>query len=171
MPSAVAIVEWNKRWETALNNLCSRIRVVRSLVGEAWPYHCPTGDDWDTTEDGDWCRGHWVECLRIAGELEGDSELLQESEKRALRLEPYLERDDMFRRHCFYYSSAGKYAWTKNRRYRVVALAAAYAVRSMAMPVTGLMPIGTQVQVRSTSLGGRDKVCIDNVHPNIMLDW
>jgi hypothetical protein len=40
----------------------------------------------------------------------------------------------------------------------------------MAMPITGLMPIGTQVQVRSTSLFGRDKARIDKVHPNLILD-
>ena len=39
------------------------------------------------------------------------------------------------------------------------------------MEVTGMMPIGTQVQVRSTTLSGRDLACIDNVHPNLILDW
>lgn len=41
----------------------------------------------------------------------------------------------------------------------------------MAIPANGAMPIGTQVQVRSTTLSGRDKVCVDNVHPNLILDW
>ncbi len=39
------------------------------------------------------------------------------------------------------------------------------------MEATGMMPIGTQVQVRSTTLSGRDLACIDNVHPNLTLDW
>ena len=36
---------------------------------------------------------------------------------------------------------------------------------------SGAMPIGTEVQVRSTSISGRDKACVDNVHPNLILDW
>ena len=162
---------WTDRWQTALDSLCVRVREIRHAVGDAWPYHCPSGHEWDTTEDGDWCGGHWVECLRIVGELEGDSELLKEAAWRTDRLQPYLEKDDMFRGHRFYYAAARQYAWGQNPKHRTLALAAAYAMRSMAIESNGLMPIGTQVQVRSTTLSGRDKVCVDNVHPNIMLDW
>ena len=164
-------VMWNDTYQASLDALCARVREIKLAVGDAWPYHCPDGQEWDTTEDGDWCGGHWVECLRIVGELENDDELHQEATRRAQRLQPYLEKDDMFRGHRFYYSSARQYAWTHNPKHRTVALAAAYALRSMAIESNGLMPIGTQVQVRSTTLSGRDKVCIDNVHPNIILDW
>ncbi|OMI04880.1 hypothetical protein BSN85_26030 [Bradyrhizobium brasilense] len=166
------MVVWEARWQSALDHLCGRVRTIHDRVGEAWPYHCSPGErQWDTTGDGDWCGGHWVECLRIVGELTGDSALLEEALRRTERLRPYLERDDMFRGHRFYYSAARQYAWTGQERYRTLALAAAYAVRSMAMPGSGIMPIGTQVQVRSTNLSGRDKACIDNVHPNLILDW
>lgn len=160
------------RWQTALDHLCERILQIRGAVGRRWPYHCdPASGEWDTTEDGDWCGGHWVECLRIVGELSGDRALLDESAQRTERLRQYLERDDMFRGHRFYYSAARQFAWTGETKYRTLALAAAWAVRSMAMPSNGGMPIGTQVQVRSTTLSGRDKVCVDNVHPNLILDW
>ncbi len=170
--SSSPFVPWNDRWQPAFDALCSRVRTIRAAVGpEAWPYHCPDGINWDTTADGDWCGGHWVEMLRIVGEMENDPVLIQEAEARTERLRPYLERDDMFRGHRFYYSAARQYAWTCNPKYRTLALAAAYAVRSMAIESNGLMPIGTQVQVRSTTLSGRHIVAIDNVHPNIMLDW
>lgn len=159
-------------WQRALDDLCARVYEIRSSVGDAWPYHCdPKDGAWDTTVDGDWCGGHWVECLRIVGELTGDRAIETESAQRADRLRPYLERDDMFRGHRFYYGAARQYAWTGNERFRTLALAAAYAVRSMAMKGSGAMPIGTQVQVRSTKLFGRDKACVDNVHPNLILDW
>ncbi len=77
----------------------------------------------------------------------------------------------MFRGHRFYYSAARQYAANQEPRWRTLALAGAYAVRSMAIEANGTMPIGTQVQVRSTQLFGRDKVCVDNVHPNLILDW
>jgi unsaturated chondroitin disaccharide hydrolase len=159
-------------WQAALDALCARVYEIRAAAGDAWPYHCdPKHGVWDTTEDGDWCGGHWVECLRIVAELTGDRKLEAESTYRAERLRPYLERDDMFRGHRFYYGAARQYAWTKEPRFRTLALAAAYALRSMAMKGSGAMPIGTQVQVRSTRIFGRDKACVDNVHPNLILDW
>ncbi len=166
------MLEFKPHWQLALDQLCERILQIRAAVGTRWPYHCdPLTNEWDTTDDGDWCGGHWVECLRIVGELQGDQQLLDESAQRTEALRPYLERDDMFRAHRFYYSAARQYAWTGERKFRTLALAGAWAVRSMAMPSNGAMPIGMQVQVRSTTLAGRDKVCVDNVHPNIILDW
>ncbi|MCL4747554.1 MAG: hypothetical protein KJZ83_19390 [Burkholderiaceae bacterium] len=164
--------QFKPEWQNALDALCERVLVIRAAVGNAWPYHCdPKDGAWDTTEDGDWCGGHWVECLRIVGELGGGQALLDEAAARTERLRPYLERDDMFRGHRFYYSAARQYAWTGEARWRTLALAGAYAVRSMAIDSNGAMPIGTQVQVRSTRIFGRDKVCVDNVHPNLILDW
>jgi unsaturated chondroitin disaccharide hydrolase len=166
------LIQWSEEWQSKLDSLCSRVRAIHvSIDPNLWPYHCPCGDEWDNTTDGDWCGGHWVEMLRIVGELENDSSLTQEAEDRTERLRPYLERDDMFRGHRFYYSAARQYASTGKSKYRTLALAAAYAVRSMAIEANGLMPIGTQVQVRSTTLSGRHIVAVDNVHPNIMLDW
>jgi unsaturated chondroitin disaccharide hydrolase len=165
-------IEFQPDWGIALDRLCERVLQIRSAVGDAWPYHCdPMTGLWDTTDDGDWCGGHWVECLRIVGELTGERKLLKESTDRVEKLRPYLERDDMFRGHRFYYAAARQYAWTGDQRHRTLALAAAWAVRAMAIPSNGAMPIGTQVQVRSTTLSGRDKVCCDNVHPSLILDW
>lgn len=178
-------------WQQALDRLCDRVLRIREAVGEAWPYHCDPGEGkWDTTEDGDWCGGHWVECLRIVGELTYDRTLQDDSEQRTERLRPYLERDDMFRGHRFYYSAARQWAWTRDPKFRTLAIAAAWAVRSMGMPINGAMPVGTQVQVRSLSapsneavpigtqvqvrsprIFGREMVCVDNVHPNLILDW
>jgi len=167
-----AMYQFKEHWQSALDRLCSRVLDIRKAVGDKWPYHCdPATGAWDVTEDGDWCGGHWVECLRIVGELSGDQALLDEAAARTERLRQYLERDDMFRAHRFYYSAARQYAWTGEDRFRTLALAGAWAVRSMAIQSNGAMPIGTQVQVRSTQIFGREKVCVDNVHPNLILDW
>jgi unsaturated chondroitin disaccharide hydrolase len=164
--------QFPSNWQAGLDALCARVYEIRAAIGDAWPYHCDPKDGvWDTTEDGDWCGGHWVECLRIVGELTGDRKLEREAAQRAERLRPYLERDDMFRGHRFYYGAVRQFAWTGDTRFRTLGLAAAYAVRSMAMKGSGAMPIGTQVQVRSTKIFGRDKACVDNVHPNLILDW
>ncbi|HHL21117.1 MAG TPA: hypothetical protein ENJ52_06270, partial [Aliiroseovarius sp.] len=55
-----------------LNDLLARVDETRAQVGAAWPYHAdPETGVWETTPDGDWCGGHWVEMLRLKGVLEG----------------------------------------------------------------------------------------------------
>ncbi len=163
---------WDARYENALDLLLQRVQHTEIEVANHWPYHAdPTTGQWAVTEDGDWCGGHWVECLRIAAELTGKAELQNSAVLRTERLRPYLERDDQFRGHRFYYSAARQFDATGHESFRTLGLAAAYAMRSMAMAVNGAMPIGTQVQVKSTTLASRNIVAVDNVHPNIQLDW
>jgi len=163
---------WNATLQKALDRLSLRVQTTHDAAGAEWPYHAdPATGKWELTHDGDWCGGHWVECLRIAAELSGREDLQREALVRTDRLRPYLERDDQFRGHRFYYSAARQYDLTGDHRLRTLALAAAYAMRSMAMSSNGAMPIGTQVQVKSTTLASRSIVAVDNVHPNLCLDW
>jgi unsaturated chondroitin disaccharide hydrolase len=165
-------MKMTEKWERALETLCVRVAETERRVGEGWPYHAdPASGDWETTEDGDWCGGHWVECLRIAGAMIGDPRLAARSRERSEALRPYLERDDQFRGHRFYYGAARQYDAFQSESDRTLALAAAYAMRSMAIPSNGAMPIGFQVQVKSTTLASRSIVACDNVHPNLCLDW
>ncbi len=155
-----------------LNDLLARVGETRARIGDAWPYHAdPETGAWQVTEDGDWCGGHWVEMLRIAGVLGGQDALLEEARDRCEALRPYLERDDQFRGHRFYYSAARMHAQTGDESLRILALAAAWSMRAMAIPANGAMPIGMQVQVKSTSLASRRIVAVDNVHPNLRLDY
>ena len=155
-----------------LGDLLTRIGETRAQIGTAWPYHAdPDTGDWETVDDGDWCGGHYVECLRIKGVQEGKPELIEEAVERTEMLRPKLEKDDQFRGHRFYYSAARLYAQTGDERLRTLALAAAYSMRAMAIPFNGAMPIGHEVQVKSTTLASRRIVAVDNVHPNIRLDF
>ena len=155
-----------------LADLLRRVGETRAQIGAAWPYHAePKSGIWQTTDDGDWCGGHWVECLRIKGRLEGRPELIEEALERTEALRPKLEKDDQFRGHRFYYSAARLHAETGREDMRTLALAAAWAMRAMAIPFNGAMPIGHEVQVKSTTLASRRIVAVDNVHPNIRLDY
>jgi unsaturated chondroitin disaccharide hydrolase len=161
-----------REWNDALERLCARVLQTHKEVGEAWPYYAdPFSGIWETTSDGDWCGGQWVECLYMTGDLTKNKELINDALRRTELLRPYLERDDQFRGHRFYYSACRIYQRTGNRSMRTLALAAAYAVRSMAISCNGAMPIGCQVQVKSTDLASRCIVAVDNVHPNLRLDW
>ncbi len=155
-----------------LDDLLARIGETRAQVGALWPYHADLHSGrWQTTDDGDWCGGHWVECLRIKGRLEGRAELIDEALARTEALRPKLEKDDQFRGHRFYYAAARLHAETGREEMRTLAMAAAWAVRAMAIPFNGAMPIGHEVQVKSTTLASRRIVAVDNVHPNLRLDW
>lgn len=160
------------KYDRLLADLLHRIGQTRDQVGDAWPYHAdPDTGIWQTVDDGDWCGGHWVECLRIKGVLEGKPDLIDEARARTEMLRPKLEKDDQFRGHRFYYSAARMYAQAHDPAMRTLALAAAYAMRAMAIPHNGTMPIGHEVQVKSTTLASRRIVAVDNVHPNIRLDY
>jgi len=161
-----------ERWRQALDLLSERVLATRAAVGEAWPFHAdPATGAWVTTADGDWCAGHWIEALRIVGERSGDRALLAEARRRTYEIRPKLERDNMFRSPIFYYSAARLAATEKNRAMQGLALAAARAMRSMAMRVNGAMPIGSEVQVKSTDLASRSIVAVDAVHAALLLDW
>lgn len=155
-----------------LGALLARVGETQAAIGARWPYHAdPASGAWETTDDGDWCGGHWVEMLTIKARLENNPALLHEARARTEALRPKLEKDDQFRGHRFYYSAARLYAETGDPALRILALAAAYAMRAMAIPHNGAMPIGLEVQVKSTSLASRRIVAVDNVHPNIRLDF
>lgn len=164
-------------YKSYLLRLCDRVLSTRDEIGCAWPYHAdPKTGLWHTTHDGNWCDGHWIDMLRMTGEITGDQSLIDEALERTESVRYKLEKDDMFRGHRFYYSAARLYQATGNQEMRTLALANAYAVRSMAMSVNGAMPTGTEVQVKVAdenprNLKTRHTVCVDNVHPNLMLDW
>jgi len=81
-------------WDRSLDVLCRRVIETENTVGAAWPYYAdPVSGVWATTEDGDWCGGHWVEALRIVGELTEDDRLVRRSHERSEQLRPYLERE------------------------------------------------------------------------------
>ena len=157
---------------TLLGQLLARVAETRDQIASAWPYQAEADSGvWETVDDGDWCGGHYTECLRLKGVLEAKPELIDEARERTEMLRPKLEKDDQFRGHRFYYSAARLYAHSGEQRYRTLALAAAYCMRAMAIPQNGAMPIGMEVQVRSTTLASRRIVAIDNVHPNLRLDF
>lgn len=158
--------------DQVLDLLCERVLQTRHEVGQAWPYHAdPDTGRWTTTDDGDWCSGHWIEMLRIVGHRSGDRSLIDEARERTRQHAYKVERDDMFRSPQFYYSAARLAAAEDDAEMWELAMRAAEAMRAMALPYNGGMPIGTQVQVLSTNVGAPDIVAIDNVNPNVLLDW
>lgn len=156
----------------ALASLCERVLQTRAEVGERWPYSADASNGtWHTTDDGDWCSGHWIEMLRIVGERSGDRSLVDEARSRTRACLNKLDREDMFRGPQFYYSATRLAATEEDAEMREVAWRAAKAMRAMALPYNGALPIGRQVQVLSTDAGAPDVVAVDNVNPCLLLHW
>lgn len=161
----------------ALNLLCQRVLSTRAQIGDAWAYDAdPKTGKWHTTPTGDWVDGHWIEMLRMTGDMLNRPELIEEAKKRTETIRYKLERDDCFRGHRFCYSAARLYATTGDEHMRTLALAAAWAMRAMAMQVNGAMGVGTQCEVVGASefaknVLTRNTIPEDNVHPSLILDW
>jgi len=57
----------------ALDLLVERVERTLDATGEAFPYYAdPATGAWTTTEDGNWCGGHWVAMLWRAYERTGE---------------------------------------------------------------------------------------------------
>lgn len=161
-----------KMWAWALEALCDRVMQTHKDVGDAWPYFAdPVTGVWETTKDGDWCSGHWIEALRIVGERTGDRSLIDEARRRTLETAYKVKREDMFRGPQFYYSASRLAAAEDDDEMHALALQAAEAMRAMALPYNGALPIGREVQVLSTDVGAPDVVAVDNANPNLLLHW
>jgi len=156
----------------ALDLLCERVAQTHAeLPDGAWPYYAyPATGTWQTVPDGDWCAGHWITGLHLAGLRTGQRALIDAALGLTETIRPKAERHDMFRAPKFYYSAARLHATEGKPELRALALDVANRMRAMAMP-NGGMPIGNEVQVLTTTLSGPNVVAVDNVHPNLLLDW
>ncbi|KUJ85254.1 hypothetical protein AVO45_17275 [Ruegeria marisrubri] len=165
----------------ALDLLCQRVLSTREQIGDAWPHNAePDTGKWNTVETGDWVDGHWIDMLRMTGELMERQDLIDEAFARTEKVRYKLELDDMFRGHRFCYSAARLYETTGDQNMRTLALAAAWAMRSSANRFNGAMPVGKECQVMGAvefvdevvkNALSRNTICVDNVHPTLILDW
>ncbi len=168
----------------ALNLLCQRVLSTRKQISDAeWPHNAdPNTGKWNTIAIGDWIDGHWIDMLRMTGELLNRPDLIKEAFQRTESIRHRLELDDIFRGHRFAYSAVRLYESTGDKHMRTLALAAAWAMRSMANKGNGAMPVGSEVPVfgasefadeAATDGSGlsRNTIAVDNVHPGLILDW
>jgi len=152
-----------------LDLMTGRVLATRAEIGDGWPSVAgPRTGRWHATKTPDWCAGYWIEMLRIAGERTGDWDLYLDAAARAARLRDWIDRPTMHRAPLFFYGAARLYETLSDRATRALALAAAYAGRTAAMPSTGAVTVGIDI-VKGAK--GAALVSVESVLGALQLDW
>ncbi|MDH3235387.1 MAG: hypothetical protein OEQ29_17845 [Alphaproteobacteria bacterium] len=152
-----------------LDQMTERVLITRAEIGASWPSVAdPATGRWHTTDQPEWCAGHWIELLRIAGERTGDWGLYEDAALRAGQLRDLVNRPSMFRSPLFFYGAARLYETLSDRATRTMALAAAYAGRTAVMPSTGGIAVGMDV---IDGVDGAALVSVESVLTALQLDW
>lgn len=86
--------------ECALGAVVERVRRTLEDVGGAFPYFAdPETGEWTTTQNGNWCGGHWIGLLHLAAEHSDEAErsrLRRAAEERTRMMVEYMPRESMF---------------------------------------------------------------------------
>ncbi|HUT51339.1 MAG TPA: hypothetical protein VM325_18565 [Alphaproteobacteria bacterium] len=152
-----------------LDQMTERVLVTRAEIGASWPSVAdPETGRWHTTDKPEWCAGHWIELLRIAGERTGDWGLYEDAALRSGQLRDLVNQPTMFRAPLFFYGAARLYETLSDRATRAMALAAAYAGRTAVMPSTGGIAVGMDVV---DGIDGAALVSVESVLTALQLDW
>lgn len=160
------MITYNK----TLGLLCNRVLAIREVVKDKWPiYADPETGRWHTSDNGEWCDGHWIDMLRMTGELLGRNDLIEEAFERTEKIR-YKILEGKISGHRFYYSAARLWATKKNHFMKTIALSASYTTRMVALRSNGAIPIGSEME-KAFDLSGGSLVAIDAVHPYMVLDW
>jgi len=86
--------------ESVLAAVVSQVRMTHEATGDAFPYFAnPETGEWTTTGDGNWCGGHWIGLLRLAGDRlddEAGERLHAAADAHTDRMFEYMPRKSMF---------------------------------------------------------------------------
>lgn len=110
----------DKPFDLAMDALMERVEVTLAATGDAFPYFADleTGA-WKTTDDGNWCGGHWIGLLWLAAEHAEDSQAANRYAAAARThtesMREYMPRASMFCGMNFHLAGFGGYDVTGDR--------------------------------------------------------
>ena len=127
------------RIRTALEMMTDRVEATLDETGDRFPFVAdPQTGEWETTDDGNWCGGHWVGLLWIAHEVAsraGEDERAARFKRAAYdhtdTLYAEMPRDWMFCGMNFDYAGFFGYDHTGDRDLYAIGLAGADAMVDM----------------------------------------
>lgn len=89
----------------ALDLLVGRVETTLDETGDAFPYFAdPDSGEWTTTENGNWCGGHWVHALWLAAHHTDDERFERAARSHTETVVEYMPRESMFCGMNFHYA-------------------------------------------------------------------
>lgn len=106
--------------DRAMDAIVERVAGTLAATGDEFPYFAdPVTGDWETTENGNWCGGHWIGLLWLAADYVDDATTADRFEAAARThtdtMREYMPRDSMFCGMNFRLAGFGGYDATGDR--------------------------------------------------------
>lgn len=129
----------------AFASITDRVDDTLSATGDAFPYYAdPETGEWTTTDDGNWCGGHWVGLLLLAYERTGEERFRQAARDRAETVVESVEPASMFYGMNCHYAGFRAYDVTGEDAFRELGLRGADATVEYFHQGARQVPLGTQ---------------------------
>jgi unsaturated chondroitin disaccharide hydrolase len=134
----------HRNWNEALDLLLHRVATTYEETGETFPYIAdPETGNWQTTNDGNWCGGHWIDALRITADRTGEDQLRTAAEAHTQTMLDRLPQESMFYGMNTHYAGFRAYERTGADRHRQIGLDGAEAMIGYFDEQARQIPLGT----------------------------
>ncbi|MFB6105577.1 MAG: hypothetical protein ABEJ70_01260 [Halobacteriaceae archaeon] len=130
----------------AFDLMVQRVASSLSETGAAFPYYAdPETGAWTTTENGNWCGGHWIHMLWMAYAATDDERFREAAREHTDVMTDYMPETTMFRGLCYNFAGFGGYDVSGDGRERDVGVAGADSMRAYFHEGARQVPVGTLV--------------------------
>ena len=145
--------------EAAFARIVDRVADTLEATGDAFPYYAdPETGAWTTTDDGNWCGGHWVGLLLLAYEHTGEERFLRAARDRAETVVSSVEPASMFYGMNCNYVGFRAYDVTGDESFREFGIRGADATVDFFHQGARQVPLGTQpIEAPASNFRGPDE--------------
>ncbi|AGN01249.1 unsaturated glucuronyl hydrolase [Salinarchaeum sp. Harcht-Bsk1] len=142
--------------ERAFEQMVARVDTTLDAVGEAFPYVAePDTGAWTTTDDGNWCGGHWVGLLWLAHEYTGEDRFRTAAERATETVVASVEPRSMFYGMNANYCGFRAFDLTGEQRFREIGIDGADRTVDYFHQGARQVPLGTQpIEAPATNFRG-----------------
>ena len=135
----------------AYRYVVDRIGTTLDDTGDDFPYFAdPATGDWVTTENGNWCGGHWIHLLWRAYQHTDDERFARAARDHTETMYDYMPREAMFCGMNFHYAGFRAYDITGEERHRDIGLEGADAMVTYFHQGARQIPLGV-LEIESPS--------------------
>lgn len=127
-----------------LSLLVARTGSMLDQIGDNFPYFAdPETGDWQVTDDGNWCGGHWIGMLWLAHEQTGKDQFANAAERFTDAMFDSLPAENMFYGMNAHYAGFRAYDLTGKARHREIGLDGAEQTLEYYHEGARQVPLGT----------------------------